>query len=145
MKPLVESEYFMTKAEISFSRAGASKEDLDEEAKNTTFWINDLYHVARRVFPGSPLVQLNIRRCDGRPILRDWRHFQQIKNQLVGQECEGVELYPAESRRVDISNKYHIWCHTDPKFRFPFGFDYRRVEDSEAMRNKVPGIRQRKT
>jgi hypothetical protein len=144
VKPLVKSTYFKPKAEVDFSRAGASQQALDEEARNTTYWINDLYLVARRAFPGSPVVQLNIRRHDGRPIYRDWRHFQEIKNQLVGEECEGVELYPAESRLVDTSNKYHIWCHTDPEFRFPVGFDYRHVEDADPKRNEVPGIRQRK-
>jgi hypothetical protein len=144
VKPLVKSHYLKPKAEVDFSRAGASQQALDEESRNTTYWINDLYLVARRVFPGSPIVQLNIRRRDGKPILRDWRHFQEIKNQLVGEECEGVELYPAESRLVDTSNKYHIWCHLDPKFRFPVGFDYRHVEDANPKRNKVPGIRQRK-
>jgi len=144
VKPLVKSNYSKPKAETEFSRPGVSQQDLDEEERNTTYWINDLYQVARRVFPGSPLVQLNIRRHDGRPIFRDWRHFQKIKNQLVGEECEGIELYPAESRLVDTNNKYHIWCHTDPKFRFPVGFDYRRVEDSDPKRNRVPGIRQRK-
>ncbi len=144
MKPLVEFNYFKPKAEVDFSRAGASQQDIDEETRNTTYWMNDLYQVARRVFPNSPVVQLNIRRRDGGPIFPDWRHFQEIKNQLVGEECEGVELYPAESRLVDTSNKYHIWCHTDPKFRFPVGFAYRRVEDADPKRNKEPGIRQRK-
>ena len=144
MKPLLPFNYCKPKAEIDFSRASASEQDLDEEARDTTYWGNDLYHVARRVFPGSPLVQLNIRRLDGKPIFRDWRHFQEIKNQLVGKECEGVELYPAESRLVDTSNKYHIWCHTDPNFRFPLGFEYRRVESSTRKRNKLPGTRQRK-
>lgn len=144
MKPLVKFNYVKPKAEVDFSRAGASKPGLDEEARNTTYWINELYQVARRVFPGSPLVQLNIRRRDGRSLFRDWRHFQEIKNQLVGEECEGVELYPAESRLVDTSNKYHIWCHTDPEFRFPLGFGYRHVEDADRKRNKIPGIRQRK-
>jgi hypothetical protein len=144
VKPLVKSHYLKPKAEVDFSRAGASQQALDEESRNTTYWINDLYLVARRVFPGSPIVQLNIRRRDGKPILRDWRHFQEIKNQLVGEECEGVELYPAESRLVDTSNKYHIWCHTDPEFRFPLGFGYRHVEDADRKRNKIPGIRQRK-
>lgn len=144
MKRLVRFDYSKSKAEIDFSRPGASQRELDDEARNTTYWVNDLYQVARRVFPGSPIVQLNICRRDGKPIFRDWRHFQKIKNQLVGEECEGVELYPAESRLVDISNKYHIWCHTDPKFRFPIGFNYRRVEGANPKRNKIPGIRQRK-
>jgi hypothetical protein len=144
MKPLVRFKYVKSRSELELSRAGASRRALDEEARNTTYWRNDLYHVARRVFPESPLVQLNIRRRDGRPIFRDWRHFQAIKNQLVGEECEGIELYPAESRLVDTSNKYHLWCHTDSRFRFPVGFDYRDLKDADPKRNRLPGLRQRK-
>lgn len=65
MKPLVRFVYVKPKAEVAFSRAGASRQALDEEARNTTYWINELYQVARRVIPGTPMVQLNIRRCDG--------------------------------------------------------------------------------
>lgn len=117
------------------------------EAK-TEYWINDIYQVAvhrysENTFPiGVPMVQLNIRRRDGKPILRDWRHFQRIKNELVGPECEGVEIYPAESRLVDTSNKFHIWCFPDPHDRVPFGWHERNVADDEG--DKQPGFRQRK-
>jgi len=87
------------------------------------------------------MVHLNIRRRDGGPIMRDWRHFQQIKNELVGEECEAIELYPAESRKVDTTNKYHLYAVTDPTFRFPVGFDERDVE-YEQLSDK-PGLRQR--
>jgi len=36
-------------------------------------------------------------------------------------------LYPAESRRVDTSNQYHLWVMKDPMFKFPFGFKERMV------------------
>src|ERR1043165_2191444 len=39
----------------------------------------------------------------------DWRDYQRIKNELVGPEAEGVELYPAESRLVDTSNQFHLY------------------------------------
>lgn len=81
---------------------------LLEDFKQTSVWINDLYQVARREFQ-SGSIHLNIRRRDGRPIFRDWRHFQEIKNQLAGPEREAMEIYPAESRLVDTSNKYHLW------------------------------------
>lgn len=91
---------------------------LAQENSEVTIWKNDLYQVARRAL-SSKIVHLNIRRVDGGPILRDWRHFQQIKNELLGEECEAVELYPAESRLVDTSNKYHLIGVADPAFRFP--------------------------
>jgi hypothetical protein len=122
-------------------------EALKKEA-DVEYWINDIYQVAVHRYPadafpvGLPMVQLNIRRRDGRPILRDWRHFQRIKNELVGPECEGLEVYPAESRLVDTSNKYHIWCFPDPEMRTPFGWTERDVADDQG--DKQPGFRQRK-
>ena len=95
-------------------------------------WINDIYQVNVRehggLDVGEPLivVHLSIKRRDKQPC-KDWRHFQLIKNQLVGDECEGVEIYPAESRLVDTSNQYHIWCIKDPKYTFPFGWDAGRI------------------
>jgi len=90
-------------------------------------WRNELYQVAVRKC-GEGSVHLSIKRNDRNPV-HDWRDLQEIKNQLVGPECEGVELYPAESRRVDTANQYHIYCVTDPKFRFPFGFTDRFVTE----------------
>lgn len=63
---------------------------------------------------------LSIKTRDKAPV-HDWRDFQRIKNELIGPEAEGVELYPAESRLVDTSNQYHLWVF-DPPFRFPFGY-----------------------
>jgi hypothetical protein len=118
---------------------------LEQEVWGVEYWVNDLYQVAKRVLKqdGVPIgmVQLNIRRRDGKPIFRDWRHFQWIKNQLIGEECEAVEIYPAESRLVDTSNKYHLWCFTDPTYRLPFGMQTRDVIDSIS---KKPGHRQRR-
>lgn len=88
---------------------------LDDEEKAVTIWKNDIYQVSRRDLPNG-WVHLNIRRVDGGPVLRDWRHFQQIKNELLGDECEAIEMYPAESRKVDTSNKYHLIGHSDPTF-----------------------------
>lgn len=106
----------------------------------TKVWKNDLYQVT--VHPGAEgesAVHLCIRRLDGFPG-RDWRHFQQIKNELVGAECEAVEIYPAESRLVDTSNKYHLWCCTDPTYRFPFGWEKRDVAFGDHQEG---GLRQR--
>ena len=60
----------------------------------------------------------------------DWRDFQRIKNELVGEEAEGVELYPAESRLVDSANQFHLWVFDGEGFRFPIGFTERLVSDT---------------
>jgi hypothetical protein len=126
-----------------------ARAQLEHEATSVEYWVNDLYQVAkRRVLPehpwnhtGNNMIHLNIRRRDGKPIFRDWRHFQWIKNQLIGEECEALEIYPAESRLHDTSNKYHLWGFADPEIRCPFGMLGRDVvDDSNGTR---PGTRQR--
>lgn len=120
-----------------------------EESKCETY-INDLYQVQLRRLTltndagesvDDTWVHLNIRRRDGGVIMRDWRHFQRIKNELVGAECEGFEMYPAESRLVDTSNKYHIFVCTDPAFRFPFGWI---VRDVDYVGGNTRGTQQRR-
>lgn len=113
---------------------------LTDRMEHANTFINDTYQV--QVTDLGPVAHLNIRRRDGDVIMRDWREFQTIKNELVGPECEGIELYPAESRKADTSNKYHIFVVKDPTFRFPFGFEGRCVMDEEP--GAPPGMRQRK-
>lgn len=122
------------------SRAGVLR-TLAEDAAKCEYWLNDIYQVEVRRSPEIDSAHLNIRRRDGQTIFRDWRHFQQIKNDIIGPECEAVELYPAESRLVDTSNKYHLYACTDPGFRFPFGF--RKRDTRSALKPDIPGMIQR--
>lgn len=96
-----------------------------DEIEGCRIFQNDTYLVALREVPGEgpfpPLIHLSIKRLD-KEIVRDWRDLQEIKNQLVGPQCEGVELYPAEDRLVDTANQFHLWVIKDPNYRFPFGF-----------------------
>lgn len=114
---------------------------IRENAVAGETWKNDRYQVCvvRGVHPpGWPeMVHLSIKRVD-KDVMRDWRELQEIKNALVGPECEAVELFPAESRLVDSANQYHLWALADPGRRFPFGFGERFVDDAE-----VGGSRQR--
>lgn len=72
---------------------------------------------------------LAIRRHD-KEICNDWRHFQQIKNELVGEEIEAMQIYPAESRLTDTANQYWLFCL--PKDgQIPFGFKQRNVDYTE--------------
>ena len=76
------------------------------------------------------MIQLGISAHDG-TARHDWREFQWIKNQLAGEECEAVELYPAESRLLDPSNYYSLWCFPGIK-RLKIGKNEpRRVWDSD--------------
>jgi len=107
------------KRHVNFTIANAT--EIYDMMRRMERWKNDLYEV--HVEHGEPpLVHLLVSRLDGAPI-RNWRHMQQIKNELVGADCEGVELYPAERRLIDQTNMYHLWVINDPSFEFPFGYD----------------------
>jgi hypothetical protein len=99
-------------------------ERLVQAAAAPQVFVNNLYRVQFRRESG--FIHLVVSRVDGHPC-KDWYHFQQIKNELVGPEYEAVELFPAESRLVDMDNEYHMWVNADPKFRFPFGYGRRHV------------------
>ena len=79
-------------------------------------WANDIYQVTVRRWDDDPvfgshggMIQIGINSHDG-TARHDWRDLQNIKNQIAGPECEGLELYPAESRLLDPSNYYSLWC-----------------------------------
>lgn len=99
-------------------------ERLVQAAWAPQVFVNNIYRVQVRREP--PLMHLTIVRWDGQPCT-NWSHFQQIKNELAGPECEAVELFPAESRLVDMDHEYHLWVNVDPSFRFPFGYAKRHV------------------
>ncbi len=108
-------------------------------------WLNDTYQVnVRRGIKadGWPeLIWLSIKRRDKRSI-HDWRELQEVKNQLVGKEHEAIELYPAESRKVDGSNQYHLWVLAERGLRVPLGVGERHVRDGSGELER-DGTRQR--
>lgn len=92
-------------------------------------YVNSRYHVIvylRQSLIGD-VTHLSIRRND-RQIIKDWRDFQRIKNELVGPEREAVEIYPSESRLVDTSNQFHLWVLPEG-MSVPFGYSERLVSE----------------
>lgn len=101
------------------------------------FYRNHIYNVGiKRIGPDHErhdgtqtnldfVYEIGITRHDKEPI-HDWRHFQKIKNDILGEEFEAVELYPKESRLLDTANTY--WMYALPEgFGFPFGEQQRIV------------------
>lgn len=117
---------------------GELRRVYEEEFLVGETWMNDLYVVIAKTLPQGA-THLSIRRVD-RKACRDWRHFQQIKNQLCGEEREGLELYPAESRLVDTANQYHLWV-MPPGVRLEIGWNCRSVVDHDEL--QIPGAVQR--
>jgi hypothetical protein len=101
-------------------------------------WRNNQYRVAvirnAGKFEGRNVVRLSIKRHDDAPI-HSWSDFQSIKNQVVDENCEGVELYPAKSRYIDQLNRYHLWVISDPSFLFPIGWN----EPAASFDNSIVG------
>jgi len=148
MNKLQKAEAFIPMSRADYRKeviaAGGTKKQADKayrEVGSRETWANELYVVEvnrehRHGFNDQSvhMIELAIRRQD-RGHVKDWRHMQEIKNQLVGRECEGVELYPAESRLRDSSNQFWMYCFEDPKVRFPFGMFGARVVDDRKFKN----------
>jgi len=89
-------------------------ERLYNQMKKEVLYKSEYYQVAvdknpTHGFPGMTIWHLSIKRNDKAPIM-DWRDLQDIKNKIVGEECEAIQLFPAESRCVDSANQYHLWA-----------------------------------
>jgi len=72
----------------------------------------------------------------------DWRDKQRIKNELCGTQCEGIELYPLESKLVDSANSFHLFVGR-PNVSRNFGWKKRDVVDKELAKQLNPKASQR--
>lgn len=108
---------------------GYSEQRAKEEVKNLEkhhIWANNIYQVNigyadPKDTGGVGFAHVIIRRLDRRPV-HSWSHFQAIKNELIGPECEAVEMYPAERHLIDAKDHYHLWAFTSPEQSFGIGF-----------------------
>lgn len=121
-------------------RAFAASHGLSEDAaalqlqrlRAQAIYMNDRYQVNVEIVRApfgketGDVLWLSIKRRD-RATVRDWRDLQRIKNMIVGDEHEGFEVYPAESRLVDTANQYHLWVFVDAAVRLPVGYQSRDV------------------
>lgn len=114
-----------------------AKKFLREGFSNDEAWRNDIYNVSvnRKMNHsfGLEITELSITRHDKQAI-HDWRHFQLIKNDVLGENVEAIELYPREERLMDTANTY--WLYAFPvNVIFPLGFTERNVSgQGEATR-----------
>ncbi len=94
-----------------------------EVYKNSTYNVSK----SRKVLgDSSEIIHLVICRHDNQPLC-GWADKQFIKNQIVGPEYTGVEVFPPESNLTDAANCYHIWVYPDPAFRLPFTLNVSRT------------------
>jgi len=95
-----------------------------QRVADNEIWVNDKYQVNidRSIIDHNiAWIHLSIK-THSKTADHDWREFQQIKDELIGPEYEGIELYPAHSRVVDTANQFHIWVLADPAARIPVGW-----------------------
>lgn len=115
--------------ERAFSISRDKAEEYLDIYQTQTYYRNDVYQVTVSLpvsSPFGPVIHLSVLRYDKEPV-HSWADMQTIKNQIVGEEFEAVELYPAESRLVDHGAEYHLWVVADKSFRFPLGYLQRDV------------------
>ena len=103
-------------------------EEVEKMLDDDKVFVNGTYQVNVKYLEPAGIkgwIWLSIKRKD-KEVINDWREMQKIKNAIAGEEREGVELYPAESRLVDTSNQFHIFVMPEGD-KFPFGYGDRLV------------------
>jgi len=68
--------------------------------------FKDTYIVALNLING--FTHLKVQHIHNYPI-DDFYILQEIKNLVLGEEVQAVQVYPRESELVDGSNTYHLW------------------------------------
>jgi hypothetical protein len=83
-------------------------------------YIHDAYcnlvmsvQVSTHATEWGEITHLWIRRHDEKPTI--WRDMQRVKNELVGRDRVGIEVFPPADEVIDEANIYHVWV-------FPEGF-----------------------
>lgn len=107
---------------------------------------NNLYSVFVREM-GHGALHISFHRRD-RKAIRDWRHFQSIKNEVAGPERLAIEVFPPESALVDTANEYHLFvlpeeAAADFPFMLDAGSNTRLVLNQEEATRIAPGAKQR--
>lgn len=102
-------------------------------------FVNSIYQVSvfydDPISPFGKVTHLSFKTHD-RQARHDWREMQRIKNEIVGEEVDSVEIYPAESKLMDTSNQYHLFCF--PYYSLPIG-----IKERFVMEESSDGAKQR--
>lgn len=95
-------------------------------------WVNELFSVQISHEPSAwgEITHLWVRRHDSQALT--WKVMQRIKNELVGEERIGVEVYPAASEVVDQANMYHLWILPEG-FALPFTLKGQNSEEKKCQ------------
>jgi hypothetical protein len=83
-----------------------------ELSEGESWWRNSFYTVFRKELQPEEgiegAVQLSIKRNDGKAI-REWKHLQRVKNEVVGEEREAAEIFPPQSMVTSMDHEHHLF------------------------------------
>jgi hypothetical protein len=83
-----------------------------ELSEGESWWQNSFYTVFRKeLAPEQGLegpVLLSIRRNDKKAI-REWKHLQRVKNEVVDPEREAAEIFPPQSMVTSMDHEHHLF------------------------------------
>ena len=119
-------------------KPGGHRTDRDRYENDEYIVFVDKY--AQTMTKGLKVWELSILRHDGQPA-RDWRDLQEIKTTLVGAEYEAMEMFPAESRVIDVANETHLFAVMTDKLEpvtFHVGRTGRREVNCLLQRGQRP-------
>ena len=95
-------------------------------SRNDKTFTNDVYLVICRDVPKEcnpgkvrKAKWLSVRRLDGQKIA-EWADLQNIKNQVLGENGEAIQIFPAQDSAIDSVNQYHLFGAPDWKAPFRF-------------------------
>lgn len=75
-------------------------------------WRNNHYVVQlyrkNTIYFGVLMDKIMIRRNDAEPI-REWHCLQRVKNQICGEETMAIQIFPEQSKLVDVANMYWLF------------------------------------
>jgi hypothetical protein len=118
---------------------------MDELTRPREMAKNNLYTATVYRNDEGVINCLSIKRNDGGAV-RDWRHMQQIKDELAGEDVDAFQIFPARKRIVDTANQTWLWC-LPPGVVIPAGFPAGAIDGSEgaafvgaSQRDFQPGL-----
>lgn len=124
----------------------ATHDSIGMASHDLEVWTNGTYEAFLK--PGEDgregACHLSIKRMD-RMATHNWRHLQQIKNEVMGELREAVELFPSEERIADTANQTHIWVMptgVQLPFGFEHGFTFTDEQTDRFNANATPGYQE---
>jgi hypothetical protein len=99
--------------QLPFEQLDPAYIDLHETGNcDVQVWKSNRYEVTVRIARdgnSAGIMHLSVNLIDRSP-MRNWRHLQQIKNEVCGELWTGIEFFPPEDALTDTANQYHLFC-----------------------------------